>query len=74
MSYGTYLYGWPSAMAIMVFVPGITPLPLAVAALVIALICGAASWWGVERWFKLKGGALFGLRLRWLAPADQPAI
>lgn len=74
ISYGVYLYGWPCAMIVLILWPGVPASALAAATLVLAVIAGTASWLLVERWFKLRGGALFGRRLHWLVPADQAAI
>jgi peptidoglycan/LPS O-acetylase OafA/YrhL len=52
ISYGVYLYGWPIATAIRWFDRSISPWSLAAATLTLAVLAGAASWWGVERWTK----------------------
>lgn len=52
ISYGTYLYGWPCAMLLLVPYPSISPWLLGPLTLVMALLCGCASWWIVERRFK----------------------
>ena len=52
ISYGCYLYGWPVAITILYFNPGISPWLLAAVSLPLALLCGAASWWGLEKWTK----------------------
>lgn len=52
ISYGTYLYGWPVAILFLWLNPGISPWILAAIALPLSLLCGAASWWGVESWTK----------------------
>jgi peptidoglycan/LPS O-acetylase OafA/YrhL len=52
VSYGVYLYGWPIANVIRWSNPGISPSLLATTTLLLALGCGAASWWGIERWAK----------------------
>ena len=52
ISYGVYLYGWPIATAIRYFNRGISPSALAALTLPLALICGTASWWGLEKWTK----------------------
>lgn len=48
ISYGVYLYGWPSAMALLYFVRNINAWELAGAALLISMALGAASWFLVE--------------------------
>ena len=52
VSYGTYLYGWPIAIYLVWRVPSISPWIVAIVALPLALLAGAASWWGLERWTK----------------------
>jgi len=52
ISYGVYLYGWPIATAIRWFDRSVSPWTLAAVTLTIALLAGATSWWGVERWTK----------------------
>jgi peptidoglycan/LPS O-acetylase OafA/YrhL len=52
ISYGTYLYGWPVAITILYFHRHIGPAALAATALIISWGCGAASWWGLEKWTK----------------------
>lgn len=52
ISYGTYLYGWPIAVYIVWRNPGISPWTAAIITLPLALLAGAASWWGLERWTK----------------------
>jgi peptidoglycan/LPS O-acetylase OafA/YrhL len=52
ISYGVYLYGWPVATTILYFHRDIGPATLAVTALLVSGACGAASWWGLERWAK----------------------
>ena len=52
ISYGVYLYGWPIATYIRWIEPSISPWTLAAATLPLAYLCGAASWWGLERWAK----------------------
>jgi peptidoglycan/LPS O-acetylase OafA/YrhL len=55
ISYGVYLYGWPVATLILWFNPRMEPWILALTAIPIAMLCGAASWWGLERWTKDLG-------------------
>jgi peptidoglycan/LPS O-acetylase OafA/YrhL len=52
ISYGVYLYGWPIATYIRWIEPSISPWVLAAVTLPLAFLCGAASWWGLERWAK----------------------
>ena len=52
ISYGTYLYGWPIAIYLVWRLPGASPWTVAAIALPLALLAGAASWWGLERWSK----------------------
>ena len=52
ISYGTYLYGWPCTIVIKATAPGLPIAAAAIAALLLAWTFGAASWWGVERWFR----------------------
>jgi peptidoglycan/LPS O-acetylase OafA/YrhL len=48
VSYGTYLYGWPVAMAVLWVWPSVDPWTLAAIVLPSAMACGAVSWWMVE--------------------------
>jgi peptidoglycan/LPS O-acetylase OafA/YrhL len=48
ISYGTYLYGWPVAITLVFFLRGISPLQLAVTSLILALLAGSLSWFGME--------------------------
>lgn len=59
ISYGVYLYGWPIQTLIIWYDRSISPWVLAPLALGGAAVCGAASWWGLERWTKGLG------RRRW---------
>lgn len=51
LSYGTYLYGWPIQMTLIVFFPGISPWELFPLSLLLALGCGALSFKFVEEPF-----------------------
>ncbi len=55
ISYGVYLYGWPTGTLILWFNRGIDPWVLAATAVPAAMILGAMSWWGLERWTKDLG-------------------
>jgi peptidoglycan/LPS O-acetylase OafA/YrhL len=52
ISYGVYLYGWPIAAFILWRYRHISPWTLAAVSLPAAMIAGAASWWGLEKWTK----------------------
>jgi peptidoglycan/LPS O-acetylase OafA/YrhL len=52
ISYGVYLFGWPIAMYFRWMRPSISPWGLTASTLAVALLFGAASWWGLERWTK----------------------
>ncbi len=52
ISYGVYLYGWPIATLLLWYNRNLSPWALAAATLPLALACGSASWWGLERWTK----------------------
>ncbi|MGH7024039.1 MAG: acyltransferase family protein [Caulobacteraceae bacterium] len=52
ISYGVYLYGWPAALFVLWLLPAVGPIALAFASLALAVLAGAASWWGVEKWSK----------------------
>jgi peptidoglycan/LPS O-acetylase OafA/YrhL len=54
ISYGTYLYGAPIATYIRWIWRDVTPLELGSWTLALSLMCGCASWWGIERWTKLQ--------------------
>lgn len=55
ISYGVYLYGWPIATLLLWFNRDLSPWLLATATLPLALACGVASWWGLEKWTKDLG-------------------
>lgn len=47
-SYGTFLWGWPvSQLLVLAGVSG--PVPIVAASAVLAVACGYASWWLIER-------------------------
>src|SRR4051794_33277477 len=48
ISYGTYLYGWPIATALLYAHPSLSPWLLAACAVPLAWAAGAASWFGLE--------------------------
>lgn len=50
-SYGIYLYAFPLQQLILQRLGTIPPLALFALATPAAIVCGAASWHGVERWF-----------------------
>lgn len=52
ISYGVYLYGWPIEILILWHARGISPWALAALGMPAAMIAGAASWWGLEKWTK----------------------
>lgn len=52
ISYGVYLYGWPIAIFLLWLSPSLSPGTLAILGLVLAMMVGACSWWGVEKWTK----------------------
>jgi len=50
ISYGTYLYGWPVSLALLIWVDHTMPFPLlALLTLPLSYALGAASWHGVEK-------------------------
>ena len=49
ISYGLYLYGWPMQKLLLLIWPHMTPLQLFPLALVLACLCGAASWHIIEK-------------------------
>lgn len=57
ISYGVYLYGWPCTMVVLIAYPSVSAALLGLAALLLAVLCGCASWWGLERHFKLPSRA-----------------
>lgn len=67
ISYGTYLYGWPVAITILYVYRDIGPAGLAAVSLLLSWACGAASWWGLEKWAK----GLFPSRRSQHEAADQ---
>jgi peptidoglycan/LPS O-acetylase OafA/YrhL len=51
-SYGIYLYGFPIQQSLVAILGArLTPASLFVTATPLAVLAGAASWYGVERWF-----------------------
>ncbi|MDB5686610.1 MAG: acyltransferase, partial [Rhizorhabdus sp.] len=50
ISYGTYLYGYPISFALKYWQPDMGLLPFTLASLVLAGLCGALSWFGLEMW------------------------
>jgi peptidoglycan/LPS O-acetylase OafA/YrhL len=52
ISYGLYLYGWPSAVYLLHLWPRGSLLLMTVTSLALATIAGTASWFGVEKWVK----------------------
>jgi len=58
ISYGTYLYGWPVAVAWLFFDRGMGPVSLVLLTLPAALAIGTISWWSVEhpalRWVRMR--------------------
>lgn len=51
ISYGTYLYGWPTQKLLLWYQPGLTPWALFGLATLLAGTCGLLSWHLVERPF-----------------------
>lgn len=49
LSYGVYIYGWPTSQTLAWAVPGIGPTALAVVSLIVAGLLGWLSWTWVER-------------------------
>lgn len=60
ISYGVYLYGWPITKLLAWFWPAIPLAVLLPLNLALALVCGWASWHGIEqpvlRWSRGRGG------------------
>lgn len=71
LSYGLYLYGWPSQQVVLHFAPGTGPLFNTVWATLLAGSLAALSWWCVER-PALRLKARLGKRTD--APAPTPAV
>ncbi|MGO4551856.1 acyltransferase family protein [Lysobacter sp. 2RAF19] len=67
LSYGLYLYGWPSAQIVQTYSPG-PPMHNVLWASVLAFACAAASWFLVER-PALQFKRRFGTR----TPVESPA-
>jgi peptidoglycan/LPS O-acetylase OafA/YrhL len=73
LSYGMYLYGWPSQQLVEQFiVPGGTPLQNTAWATVLALSLATASWFLVER-PALRLKKRFGTQTPAASPASAPA-
>jgi peptidoglycan/LPS O-acetylase OafA/YrhL len=49
LSYGVYIYGWPIQQTLLLHNPTLTPIPLALIALVIVLPIGYISWRFIEK-------------------------
>jgi peptidoglycan/LPS O-acetylase OafA/YrhL len=49
ISYGTYLYGWPIATALLYFNRSLQPWELATLSMPVAWAMGGASWWLLEQ-------------------------
>lgn len=49
LSYGLYIYGWPTAQTVFLLVPGIGPATLAMASLAITAVVATMSWFLIER-------------------------
>lgn len=49
ISYGTYIYGWPTQQVLLTFFPALTPVVFAMASMAITPIFGALSWILVEK-------------------------
>ena len=49
ISYGTYLYGWPVQKLVIFYFPALDPILVFALSLIVALTCGAASWFLVEK-------------------------
>lgn len=49
LSYGVYIYGWPLGQLVLLSIPGLGPVGLAIATLVLAAPVAALSWAMVEK-------------------------
>lgn len=49
ISYGTYIYGWPTQQVLLTFFPALTPVIFAILSMAITPIFGALSWVLVEK-------------------------
>lgn len=49
ISYGTYLYGWPAQKLVIYYFPALGPVTVFALSLTVALACGAASWFAIEK-------------------------
>ncbi|WP_425228620.1 acyltransferase family protein [Sphingomonas sp.] len=73
ISYGTYLYGFPFAIALILLLPHATPFILRVAGVPLAWIAGTLSWFGVERPMQLLAKRITRKRLDGEARFRHPA-
>lgn len=65
ISYGTYLYGWPVSLCLLIWVNHrMNPALLALASLPLAYALGAASWYALEKPAITLGHKLFSTRPR----------
>ena len=48
ISYGLYIYGWPTAQTILFLSPGIGPITLAIGSLMVAAVVAVLSWRWIE--------------------------
>ncbi|GJD34421.1 acyltransferase family protein [Methylobacterium aerolatum] len=61
LSYGIYLYGWPIQQSLYALAPGLPPVALLAASLVLVVPVAALSWYAVEQpGLRLKARALRG--------------
>lgn len=67
ISYGTYIYGWPTQQVLLTFFPTLTPIVFAIASMAITPIFGALSWILVEK-------PALGLKKRLRRPISAAAI
>lgn len=74
LSYGVYIYGWPTSQALVWALPGITPTALALLSLLLSGLLAWLSWTWVERPSLQARGRIarwFGARRKGEAPATN---
>lgn len=71
VSYGVYLYGWPVQKLLLWYWPGMSPWLLFALAAPLAIGCGAASWFAVEKPFMALRGRHLGRPLPGVIPVSR---
>lgn len=70
LSYGVYIYGWPTGQALVWALPGIQPTALALVSLLVSAVLASLSWTWVER----PSLRARGLIARWFATRRKGGV